>query len=109
MVDSRPSNKRKRILKHLGNVCMAFVSLSLITSPVSALDPVKASDQVIGSEGGTKATKAAIDIALTMAKSKPAMKTATAIVCLACIPLAGAAVSPGMCIACGILIVKTFG
>ena len=107
-MEKKKTNKEK-ILKHLGNVCMAFVSLCLITSPVSALDPVKTSNQVIGSEGGTKATKAAIDTALTVAKSKPAMTTATAIVCLACIPLAGAAASPGMCIACGILIAKTFG
>jgi hypothetical protein len=37
------------------------------------------------------------------------MTAATAIVCLACVPLAGAAASPGMCIACGILIAKTLG
>jgi hypothetical protein len=47
--------------------------------------------------------------ALKAANSKPAMTGATSIVCLACVPLAGAAASPGMCIACGILIAKTLG
>jgi len=37
------------------------------------------------------------------------MIIATAIVCLTCIPVAGALASPGLCIACGILIAKTFG
>lgn len=105
----RNAGTKRKVLKHLANVCMAVISLSLMTSPVSAVDPSEAANQVIGSEGGRKATKAAIDSALKLAKSKPAMTTATGIVCLACIPLAGAAASPGMCIACGILIAKTFG
>jgi hypothetical protein len=69
MVDSEPKTKRERILKHLGNVCMAFVSLSLMTSLVSAVDPSEAANKVIGSEGGRKAV---IDAALKVAKSKPA-------------------------------------
>lgn len=44
-----------------------------------------------------------------MAGLLQAIFSATGIVCLACIPVAGAAVSPGMCVACGILIAKTFG
>ena len=102
-------NRKKRILKHLGDVGMAIISVSLMTSPVLAVDPVEAAGQVIGAEGGQKAAKGALDAALIMAKSKPAMSTATGIVCLACIPAAGVAASPGLCIACGILIAKTFG
>ena len=74
-----------------------------------AVDPAQAASQVIATKGGKTAAKEALDAALKMAKSKPAMNTATAIVCLTCIPAAGVAVSPEMCIACGILIAKTFG
>jgi methylmalonyl-CoA mutase cobalamin-binding subunit len=102
-------NRKKRILKHLRNVGMAIISVSLRTSPVSAVDPAEAAGQVIGAEGGPKAAKEALNAALRMAKSKPAMSTATGIVCLACIPTAGATASIGLCIACGILIAKTFG
>jgi hypothetical protein len=102
-------NRKKRILKHLGNVGMAIISVSLMTSPASAIDPAEAAGQVIGAEGGSKAAKEALNTGLRMAKSKPAMTTATAVVCLACVPAAGAAASPGLCIACGILIAKTFG
>ena len=102
-------NRKKRILKHLGNVGMAIFLIGLRTSPALAVDPAEAAGQVIGAEGGAKAAKQALDAALKMAKSTPAMSTATGIVCLACIPAAGVAASPGLCIACGILIAKTFG
>jgi len=64
-------NRKKRILKHLGNVGMAIISVGLITSPTLAADPAEAASQVIGSEGGTKAAKQALDSALKMAKGKP--------------------------------------
>lgn len=102
-------NRSKRILKHLGKVSMALITVSLMTSPALAGDPAEAAGQVIGSEGGRAAAKEAVNGALKLAKSKPAMTTATGIVCLACVPIAGAVASPGMCIACGILIAKTFG
>ena len=102
---NKNKSRRKKILKHLGNVGIAMVSLSLMTLPVSAVEP----NEILGSEGGRQATKGAIDAALKMAKSKPAMSAATTIVCLACVPAAGAVASPGMCIACGILIAKTLG
>ena len=100
---------RKRILKHLGNVGMATVTFILMTPPALALDPAETANQVIGTEGGKKAAKEALDAALKIAKSKPALTTATGIVCLACIPATGVASSPGMCVACRILIAKTFG
>jgi hypothetical protein len=100
---------KKILFKHFANVCMAVVSLSLITAPVSAIEPVEMANQVIGSEGGQKATKMAINGALEMSRTKPALAVATTIVCFACVPLAGAAASPGLCIACGILVAKTFG
>lgn len=100
---------RKRILNHFGNVGIATITFILMTPPSLAVDPAEAANQVIGTEGGKKAAKEALDAALKMAKSKPAMSAATGIVCLACIPTAGVAASPGMCIACGILIAKTFG
>jgi len=97
---------RKRILKHIGKISTALITVSLMTSPASAVDPA---GQVIGSEGVKLAAKEAINGALKFAKSKPAMTTATTIVCLAGVPVAGAMASPGMCIACGILIAKTLG
>jgi len=101
--------RRKRILKHLGKISLALLTVSLMTSPASAVDSAEAASQVIGSEGGKRAAREAVSGALKIAKSKPAMTMATGIVCLACVPVAGAVASPGMCIACGILIAKTFG
>lgn len=110
MKNSKTKTIRKRILKHLGNVCMALVSVTLMAAaPVGSVDPSDAAKQVIGSEGGQIATKEVLNSALKMAKSKPAMIAATGIVCLASIPAVGVAASPGMCIACGILIAKTLG
>ena len=102
---------RRRVLTHLGKVGLAVVSLALVTSPTPAIavEPTEAINQVMGSEGGSQIAKEALNAALKAAKSKPAMSTATGIVCLACVPAAGAAASPAMCIACGILIAKTFG
>ena len=89
------------------SACLSVFYLTLMTSPMAcAVDSSEAASQVVGSEG---ATKAAIHGALKMAKSKPVITAATSIVCLACIPIAGAAASPAMCLACGILIAKTLG
>lgn len=106
---AKKQTRKKRILKHLGNVGMAIVTTSLMTSSALAIDSAEAASQAIGAEGGRKVAKKALDAALKMAKSKPAMTSATSIVCFACIPAAGAAASPSLCIACGILIAKTFG
>ena len=88
---------------------MAIITASLMVSPSLAVDPVEAANQAVSSEGGKEVAKRAFNGALRVAKTRPAMSTATGIVCLACIPAAGAAASPGLCIACGILIAKTFG
>ena len=101
--------RRKKIFKYLGNVAMAIITVSTMSSSVSAIDPAESANQIIGSEGGQKATKEALNGALKIARSKPAMTAATGIVCISCIPVAGAVASPGLCIACGILIAKTFG
>merc|ERR1711862_394056 len=100
---------KKRLLRHLAKVAMAIVSVGLMTSPAVAIDPVEAASQAVGAEGGREAAKSALNSALKLARSKPAMSTATFIVCLACTPVAGAAASPGLCIACGILVAKTLG
>lgn len=101
--------KKKKILKHLGNVAMAAVSLSLITAPATAIEPTQAAEQVLATEGGRAVAKEALNSALKVARSKPAMAVATTIVCGACVPIAGACASPGICIACGILVAKTLG
>jgi|JI71714CRNA_FD_contig_123_62179_length_1440_multi_7_in_0_out_1_2 hypothetical protein len=111
MKGSGTNSKKKKVLKHIGKVGMAIFYLAVMTSPMAfaAIDSSEAVEQVLGSEGAAEAAKAAMNSALKAANSKPAMTGATVIVCLACVPLAGAAASPGMCIACGILIAKTLG
>lgn len=84
---------------------MAMVSLVLMNFPASAVDPVETANQVVGAESSLKATKEVLNLGLQVARSKPAMTVATGIVCISCVPVAGA----GLCIACGILIAKTFG
>ena len=59
--------------------------------PVVAINPVEAANQGVASKSG----KEALNAALKLARSKPALSTAAAI--------------PGLCIACGILIAKTLG
>ena len=107
----KKTNIKKRVVYHLGNVGMAFLTLILMTPPSLAVDPAEAANTVtvLGTEGGKKASKEVLDATLKMAKSKPAMTAATGIVCLACLKAAGIVASPGLCIACGIVIAKTLG
>jgi len=79
--------------------------MAMVPSTAGAIDPVEAANQVAGSEGA----KEALNAALKLTRSKPALTVASVITCAACIPVAGAAASPGLCIACGILIAKTVG
>lgn len=103
----KDKTRKNRILKHLGNVRMAIVSIALTTSSTLAApgDAASASSEVLGTEG----SKEVLNTALKAARSKPALLVATTITCIAFIPVSGAAASPGLCIACGILIAKTFG
>ena len=101
--------KKKRILKHLTNVGMAALSFTLMASPATAIDPVEAAGQVAATEGGRIAAKEVLNAALKVARSKPSMFIATGITCAACAPVAGTCASASMCVACGILIGKTFG
>jgi uncharacterized Tic20 family protein len=101
------NSRKKKVLNHLSKVGMSMLSVSLLLgpSPVSAIDSADAAVQAVASEGG----KEALNMALKVAKSKPALSVAAGITCIACIPVAGVAASPGLCIACGILIAKTLG
>jgi len=91
--------RRKKILTHLSKVSLALLSTSLLLStPVYAVDPAL-------SEGG----KEALNAALKIARSKPSLSICAGLTCAACIPVAGSAASPALCIACGILIAKTLG
>ena len=78
-----------------------------MVSPVSAesIDAADAAKGALATEGG----KEALNAALTVAKSKPALAVAGGIVCISCLPAAGIAASPAMCIACGILVAKVLG
>ena len=102
-------NYKKRSLGHLKKVGLALLTGSLMVSPSFAVDPVEPVSQVIALEESRKSVKMVIDSALNLTKGKPAMSLATIIVCGACLLVAGAPVSAGLCIACGVLITKTFG
>jgi uncharacterized Tic20 family protein len=101
------NSRKKKILNHLSKVGMSMLSISLLlgSSPALAINSADAAAQTVASEGG----KEALNMALKIAKSKPALSVAAGITCIACIPVAGVAASPGLCIACGILIAKTLG
>jgi hypothetical protein len=95
----------KKILRYFGKISLAIISASLMVPTAIAVDPLEASSSVLASEGG----KTALNEALKVARSKPALSGAAAVVCLACIPVAGAAPATSLCIACGILIAKVLG
>jgi len=97
--------KREKVLKHLGKVGMALVTFTFMTPRAIGVDATEAASQVVASEGG----KEALNAALKVARGKPALSIAAGIACMACVPAAGAVASPGLCIACGILIAKTLG
>jgi hypothetical protein len=100
---------KKRALKKLGQVGLGLFSAALVigstVAPAGAVDAADAAKDVVGSEGG----KEALNQALKVARSKPALSIAAGITCIACMPAAGVAASPSMCVACGILIAKTLG
>jgi len=101
------NSRKKKILNHLSKVGMSMLSVSFLlgSSPASAIDSADAAAQAVASEGG----KEALSTAFKIARSKPALSVAAGITCIACVPVAGVAASPGLCIACGILIAKTLG
>lgn len=106
------SKKRRTglILKKATRIGFKVASIAIVigssgVAPAGAVDPTDAAKGVLGTEGG----KEALNQALKFSKTTPALSIATAITCLACVPAAGAGASAGLCIACGILIAKTFG
>ena len=101
------NSRKKKILNHLGKIGMTLLSVSLLlgSSSASAIEPADTAAQAVTSEGG----KEALNAALKVAKSKPALSVAAAITCIACVPVAGGTASLSLCIACGILIAKSLG
>lgn len=94
---------RKKATRHVGNVALACLSLVFLAPAGGALD--HNTTLAINNEAG----KTALNEALKVARSKPALSVATIIVCAACPAVAGLAASPAMCVACGILIAKVIG
>lgn len=77
-----------------------------MTPRVVAVNLVEAANQAVTSEGG----KEALNAALSVSRSKPALLIAAGIITyIVCILVAGATAGPGLCIACVILITKTLG
>ena len=77
--NKKPLSRRKRFLKYMGNVGLAFFSIAFATTPVQAVE-IDEAVKVLGSEGG----KQALNEALKVSKTKPALSVA------ACITVAGA-------------------
>ncbi|QXE46145.1 hypothetical protein IV203_000067 (plastid) [Nitzschia inconspicua] len=102
---------KKKVKTHLKHVAYAFLSLLVVIgpSPARALDSNDVINQTLANESSSDMIKEALNLALQAAKSKPLLAVATSITCLACVPASGVAAIPGLCIACGILIAKTFG
>ena len=100
---------KKKLLNRVVQVALSLVSGAIVIgsagAPAVAIDAAETAQEVIASEGG----KEVLNQALKVAKSKPALSVAAGITCVACLPAAGAAASPGLCIACGILIAKVVG
>ena len=101
MKDKKQMTRKKRVRKYLTNVGLAALTIVFASGPVRADEANKA----LGTEGG----KQVLNEALKTARTKPALSLAAAITCLACLPAAGAAASPALCVACGILIAKVLG
>ena len=76
---TKTKNYKKRILNHLGNVITAIITASLMVSPSLSVDSVEVANQAMSSESSREAAKRALDSTLKVAKSKPAMSTATVI------------------------------
>ena len=106
---NRNISLKKKTLNKLGQIGISLFSAALVIgsagAPAAAVDAADAAKDVVGSEGG----KEALNQALKVARSKPALSIAAGITCIACMPVAGVAASPSMCVACGILIAKTLG
>ena len=101
--------QKRKILRHLGRIAVSAVPVSLMTGRILAVDPAEAAVKVMATEGGQETAKQALKSALKGAHSKPTMTVATTIACVACVPIAVAVASPGVYIACSILIAKTLG
>ena len=104
---TQTENFRKHALSHISSVGLAFLSLSLFVGAESAVAVNSA--EAVNSTASIETSKDAINSILKASRQKPAMLVATTIVCTACIPAAGAAFSPALCVACGLLFAKTFG
>ena len=98
---------KNKLLKRVGQVALSLVSGALVIGSAGALaGAIDAAETAqIASEGG----KEALNQALKVARSKPAISVAAGITCLACLPAAGVVASPSLCITCGILIAKVIG
>lgn len=108
MTENKKNLLKKRVLKKLGQIGLTVISSSFIlanSTGAVGIEAAEAAKEVVVSEGA----KEVLNQALKIARSTPSMSVATGIVCIACVPAAGMALSPGMCIACGILIAKTLG
>lgn len=92
-----------RTKKHLKNVALALLSLTLMSGPAYS------AEDLVGPAVNNEGAKEALNAALKVARGKPALSVAATVVCISCIPVAGATVSASMCVACGILLAKTLG
>ena len=100
---------KKKLLSRAVRVALSLVSSAFVigsaAAPAVASDAAETAEAVISSDGVKEATNQALKVA----RSKPSLDIAAGITCVACLPTAGVAASPGLCVACGILIAKVIG
>jgi hypothetical protein len=118
MTNQNSESKRKKVIRFMKNhtkkvVVAGITGIWVLTTsqPAFGIDPAipVEAGKVAAPAPTPDMVKGVVGEAMSFAKSKPGMSLATAITCLACVPAAGASASPGLCIACGILIAKTLG
>jgi hypothetical protein len=102
-LDLKNPEVRKKATRHVGNVALACLSVVFLAPAGGAID----SNTTVAVNN--EAAKTALSEALKVTRSKPALSLAAMITCVACAPVAGAAASPALCVACGILIAKVIG
>ena len=99
----------KKQMKKIARIGFKLASIAIVIgsagASAGAVEAKDAAKDVLATEGG----KEALNQALKVSRSKPALSIAAAVTCLACFPAAGVGASASMCIACGILLAKTLG
>lgn len=98
----KKQTRKRRFLNRLKKVGVSVLTLSLMTSSASAVDPAEA----IASKENRLVTKKAFSTALKVAKSKLLIAVVNTLVRASCVSAAGECVSISVYVACEIFFAK---